>query len=159
MAAQAPRDPRVRVAALMLIEGKIVVVRHRRGNSEYHLLPGGGVDYRETLEQALIREVAEETGLTCSVGRPLIINDTIDPGGTRHVVNITFEATVVSGSITDTPQDPLVVAVELIDPACIESLDLRPPIADAVRRAAREGADFHALYAGSLFVPEREDRG
>jgi ADP-ribose pyrophosphatase YjhB (NUDIX family) len=143
----------------MLIDGRIVVVRHRRGRQEYHLLPGGGVDYRETLEQALVREVAEETGLTCSVGRPLIINDTIDPDGTRHVVNITFEATIISGSITDSPKDPLVAAVELIDPSDIESLDFRPPIAKELHRAAREGAHFHALYAGSLFVPERDGRG
>lgn len=155
MAAQVPKGPRVRVAALMLVEGSVVVVRHRRGDSVYHLLPGGGVDYQETLQQALVREVAEETGLTCEVGRPIIINDTIDPAGTRHAVNITFEARVTAGSITDAPDDSRVEGVELIDPAHLEQLDFRPPIAELVRQAVEQGADFQAVYAGSPFVRER----
>lgn len=155
MAAPAPKGPRVRVAALIVVDDKVVVVRHRKGNSEYHLLPGGGVDYRETLEAALIREVAEETGLRCSIGRPLVINDTIDPDGSRHAVNLTFEASVVGGSITELSQDPLVVAVELVEPSSLANLDFRPPIAHELIRAVLEGEDFETLYAGSLFVPER----
>ncbi|MHB9002718.1 MAG: NUDIX domain-containing protein [Coriobacteriia bacterium] len=155
LAAPALSGPRVRVAALILVDDKIVVVRHKKGDSEYYLLPGGGVNYRETIEAALIREVAEETGLACSIGRPLIINDTIEPDGTRHAVNITFEANVVGGSITEMSQDPLVVAVELIEPKNLENLDFRPPIARDLVRAVLEGDDFKTLYAGSLFVPER----
>jgi len=113
LAAREPEGPRVRVAALLLLDGKVVLVRHRARGSTYHLLPGGGVGYRETLEQALVREVVEETGLRVEVGRPVIINDTIDPTGSRHVVNITFIATVVGGEITEAPQDPRVECVDL----------------------------------------------
>lgn len=99
MAAPASDGPRVRVAALLLMDGKVVTVRHRAGSAAYHLLPGGGVDYRETLEDALKREIAEETGLQASIGRPLFLSDTIDPEGSRHVVNITFSAHVTGGEI------------------------------------------------------------
>lgn len=137
----------------MMIDGCIVVVRHRAGDSTYHLLPGGGVGYRETLGGALEREIAEETGLQARIGRPLLINDTIDPTGPRHVVNITFAAEVTGGSITDDPDDARVEAVELVEPGRLASLDLRPPLAEHLLRAIESGAASHTEYLGPLFTP------
>ncbi len=148
--ARASEAPRVRVAGLALVDGKVVVVRHRAGSSTYHLLPGGGVDYRETLETALCREVREETGLEVSVGRPLFINDTIDPHGSRHVINITFMTMVEGGALTDTPQDRRVEAVELVAPQQLLEMDIRPPIAEALVRAIAH-PELHCEYLGSLF--------
>ena len=154
MAAQAPDGPRVRVAALIVLDGRVVLVKHRARDASYYLLPGGGVDYRETLEQALIREVSEETGLQVRIGRPLLINDTIDPRGSRHVVNITFSASVVGGEITDDPLDPRVESVQLFEVSELAHLDLRPPLASAIS-AALEGSDTSTCYLGSLFTEGR----
>lgn len=152
MVAQATDKPRVRVAALIVLDGHVVLVRHRAGNRTYHLLPGGGVDWGETLESALIREIAEETGLTATTGRLIFVNDTIDPSGRRHVVNITFEARVTGGQITSTPQDPRVEAVDLFHPDELARLDLRPPMAEALS-AWIGGVAPKSPYLGSLFTP------
>jgi 8-oxo-dGTP diphosphatase len=138
------------VAALIVYRGKVVLVRHRARSSAYHLLPGGGVKYRETLESALVREVLEETGLRVELGRPVIINDTIDPLGSRHVVNITFTATITGGHITETPEDPRVESVDLFDVGELVHLDLRPPIAEEVV-SILEGGDASTRYLGPLF--------
>jgi 8-oxo-dGTP diphosphatase len=150
LAAQATDRPRVRVAALMLLDGRVVTVRHRADNATYHLLPGGGVTWGETLEQALLREVHEETGLDASLGPLLFVNDTIDPDGSRHVVNITFAATPVGGQITDHPDDPRVEAVDLVATDDLATLDLRPPIADVLQRAL-EGDKPDPTYLGSVY--------
>ena len=153
MAAREPDRPRVRVAALITHKGGIVTVRHRAGSATYHLLPGGGVGYRETLESALRREVLEETGLEVAVGDLLFVNDTIDPHGSRHVVNLTFLATITGGAITDDPQDPRVEAVDVIAPAQVASLDLRPPLAEAITRLLQaDPSHWRAQYLGSLFA-------
>lgn len=152
MGAQGSNRPRVRVAALVLIDGKVVTVRHRAGDRTYHLLPGGGVDYRETLGDALKRELLEETGLEVSLGRPILINDTIDPHGTRHVVNITFTGVHTGGTITQAPQDARVEAVELVEPSRLPELDLRPPLAEAILRALEQGDGFTTEYVGSVFT-------
>ncbi len=147
----------MRVAALMLMDGKVVLARHRAGDAVYHLLPGGGVDYRETIEAALLREIAEETGLQARLVRPLLINDTIDPDGARHLVNLTFLAEVAGGTITDEPDDDRVEAIDLVDPADLTSLDLRPPIGEALQRLLA-GDSSECEYLGSLFVPDRSTR-
>jgi len=136
----------------MIVDGKVVLARHRAGAATYHLLPGGGVDYRETVEDALLREIAEETGLSARLVRPLFISDTIDPAGSRHLVNITFLAEVVGGAITADPQDDRVEAIDLVAPDDLGSLDLRPPIAVAIQRAV-SGDTPGCEYLGSLFVP------
>lgn len=138
----------------MLSAGRVVLVRHRAGDRTYHLLPGGGVDYRETLEVALVREIHEETGFQARIGRPLFINDTIAPHGRRHLVNITFAAEITGGSVTDSPEDDSVEAVELFAPEELRTLDLRPPIAEALIHAlAGETASME--YLGSLFTEGR----
>jgi 8-oxo-dGTP pyrophosphatase MutT (NUDIX family) len=142
----------VRVAAAALIEGKLVVVLHRTGDQSYFLLPGGGVEVGESLGQALVREVREETGLTIEPGIPLLINDTIDPSGARHVVNLTFAADVVSGELTDRPEDSRVERVTLVDLGDIESLDLRPPLGPALVAALAAGTGAQARYLGPLWV-------
>lgn len=154
MGAPASELTRVRVAAFIEFDGRVVLVRHRTHDSVYHLLPGGGVDYRETLEQALVREVAEETGLQVSIGPLIFVNDTIDPHGTRHVVNLTFSATVIGGHITDCPDDPRIEAVDLVRPQSLSDLDLRPPMAAALADHAA-GSAIHPVYLGSLFSEGR----
>jgi 8-oxo-dGTP diphosphatase len=151
LAARATDRPRVRVAALIVRGGEVVVVRHRAGNAFYHLLPGGGVGWGETLADALVREIAEETGLSASVGRLLFVNDTIDPSGNRHVVNITFEAHITGGEITSTPEDPRVEAVDMVRPEALAELDLRPPMAEALA-AWIVGDVPESPYLGSLFT-------
>ncbi len=155
MEAPASDRPRIRVAALILREGRVVLARHRAGDRTYHLLPGGGVDWGESLEQALIREVAEETGLQCSVGRPIILSDTIAPDNTRHVVNIVFRCEAISGVITQNPADTRVETVDLVAPEQLASLDMRPPIAEPIR-AFIDDPNIPTVYLGMLYRPESE---
>ncbi|MFH0922041.1 MAG: NUDIX hydrolase [Fibrobacterota bacterium] len=81
---------RVRAAAVVVQEGAILLVRHRKDDQEYFLLPGGGVEPGETPEQALIRELAEETGLRAQPGRLLFETESISPDRTRRIQQQVF---------------------------------------------------------------------
>lgn len=153
MGAPACNRPRVRVAALMLLDNRVVLVRHRKAGASYYLLPGGGVEYGESLSDALRREVLEETGLAITVGQPLLINDTIDPEASRHLVNITFSAEITGGEITVPADDVRVEGVETVDPAALSGLDLRPPIAAELRDVLTRSETAPVTYIGPRFIP------
>lgn len=61
-----------RVCAMIISDGKILAMQDER--SPYYYLPGGRVMLGETAEEAVIREVQEELGITPKIVRPLWLN-------------------------------------------------------------------------------------
>ena len=64
---------RFRVGAIIIEEEKILFVRNRR--EEFYYTVGGGVHLGETSEEAIEREVYEETGLKYGVDRIAFIHE------------------------------------------------------------------------------------
>lgn len=56
-----------RARAIILHDGNILMIFRRKEGKEYWTLPGGGVEEGETPEEAVIREVMEETTIVVSV--------------------------------------------------------------------------------------------
>jgi 8-oxo-dGTP diphosphatase len=149
----------VRVAAILANDGKVLLVEHRRGRHRYFLLPGGGVGFGETMEEALAREVAEECGISIHVGRPVILSDSIDPSGARHVINVVFEA---SDSGREVPKGT--AARELRIAGCVwmpvDELGrraLHPPIAEAIGAVLSEEGRAEARCLGPRWTDRYED--
>ena len=57
-----------RVSAIIISNGRILAMSHDKP-SEYYSLPGGRVMMEETAEQAMIREVREELGVSLRISR------------------------------------------------------------------------------------------
>ncbi|MFC7080472.1 NUDIX hydrolase [Halorussus caseinilyticus] len=100
-------------------ESRIVLVRNRWGDG--WVLPGGTVELGETLREAVVREVREETGLDATVERPLeVVEQTFESDGSaasgRFVV---FEA---RASDTELGDDLGVDADEIADAAWFDAV-------------------------------------
>jgi 8-oxo-dGTP diphosphatase len=63
-----PSRPQLAVSAVIFRDGKVLLVRRARSPGKgFYSLPGGRVEFGESLHQALAREVDEETGLRIDI--------------------------------------------------------------------------------------------
>ena len=84
---------RIRAAGILVKDGQILLVRHEKNEKSYWLIPGGGVDFGESVEDALIREYQEEVGLPIHVGPLVLVHDSIPSNKHRQVLNLYFTVT------------------------------------------------------------------
>ncbi len=110
-----PRHQRVAAYAVIVRGGDILLSRLAPSIAQGELwtLPGGGIEFGEHPDAAVVREVHEETGLHCLLGRPLwvgsahrVVHREGDPTD-MHSVRIVYDAWVAA----DAPE-PRVVEVD-----------------------------------------------
>lgn len=100
------RYPRTAVRAIILHDGKLLLVNAWKGRTHLWCAPGGGAVSHASLPDNLIREVYEETGLQVTVGVPCLINEFHDPKGDFHQVDIYFHCTVSDPTLMADWRDP-----------------------------------------------------
>jgi 8-oxo-dGTP diphosphatase len=117
---------RIRVCGILVENEQLLLVNHRgigTGGS-FWSPPGGGVQFGESLPEALIREFREETGLVVRVGRFMFVNEFIRHP--LHAVELFFEVQRISGDvITGTEPEisrPILEAVEFLSWPAIAAL-------------------------------------
>ncbi len=64
--------------AIVLAEGRLLLIRREREALSYFVLPGGGIEPGETSEQACARELREETTLEASAVTLVSTSDAVD---------------------------------------------------------------------------------
>jgi ADP-ribose pyrophosphatase YjhB (NUDIX family) len=87
-----PRNPVVTVDAIIEMNGGVILIK-RKNPPPGWAIPGGFVDYGETLEEAVVREMKEETCLDINLVRQF--HTYSDPGRDprHHTVSTIFIAT------------------------------------------------------------------
>ena len=83
---------RVRAQAVILNdENKVLLVKHVKNGKDYFVLPGGGVEFGETAEESLLRELKEELDITkVKSVKFLKIRDFIPDDKSRHIIDLYF---------------------------------------------------------------------
>jgi len=91
-------DFQVRVTGVLLnSKNQLLIVKQRVSESRQWSLPGGRLEHGETMEQAVVREVREETGLIAEVRQLLYLCD-VSP--MDKIIHATFFLDYIAGEIT-----------------------------------------------------------
>ncbi len=73
---------RKRSAGVIIKESKVLMIHRFKNGDEYFVLPGGGIEKGESPEDALIREIKEETSLEIKIEKSS--GNFIDEFGDEH---------------------------------------------------------------------------
>lgn len=87
----------IRVTGVLIEDDKILIVKQKVNDTRNWSLPGGKVERGETLRQALIREMNEETGLDVEIIKQLYICDV--EAAENTLLHISFLLKRVKGDI------------------------------------------------------------
>ena len=126
---------RIRAAGLVIKNSKLLIIHRFRDGEEYWVLPGGGVDEGETPQEAVIREIKEETSIEAQLkSNELIFKDQYAVQGetSEHQIfvleyisgepQLSKDSIEVSKTTEQNTYEPM--WVDLKD---IESLNIKPP--------------------------------
>ncbi|MGW5715437.1 NUDIX hydrolase [Amycolatopsis sp. NPDC003865] len=131
----APKANSIAVAVSVFIQddtGRILMIR--RTDNDLFSIPGGQLELGETLAQAAVREVREETGVSCEIVNVIGVysnpNHVImySDGEVRQEFSICFRATSLGGALRGSDESSEVQWVpvsKLEDLAVHESIRLR----------------------------------
>lgn len=133
-----PERPFIAVSAAIMREGRVLVARRARpAANPIFTLPGGVVEVGETLEQAVKREILEETGLTIEpvalAGHREFIQRDETERVLRHFVIMCFASRWVAGE--PMLNDELAES-QWVEPEAVASMRTTEGLADIVMAAA-----------------------
>ena len=123
---------RVRVCGLCFSGEDLLLVRHRGIGEKGYLYapPGGGMDYGEGAEEALVREMEEETGLRVAVRNFLFVYEYRELP--LHALELFFAVDLLDGKLK-VGQDPEMAAEDQL----IEGVAFMSPEAIARERGSQ----------------------
>lgn len=142
---------RIRVAVIIRKDNQVLLVEHQKDGQKYWLLPGGGVEFGESLAECAVRELKEETNLDIEVGSLAFVADSIAPDSSRHVVHVVFYAQELGGRLQVGQEERLYTAQYVnIDNLC--NLVIYPPIANDIVKAIKDRKTYRPSYLGSMWI-------
>ena len=132
-----PAAPILAVSAAIVRDRKVLIVRRARPPARgLYTLPGGGVEVGETLAEAVVREVREETALVVEPVALAGYREAIARDGDgrieRHFVILPFAARWIAGEAMLSHE---LSEAMWLDPAALGGLDTTAGLAEIVANA------------------------
>lgn len=127
------------VQALIIRDDSVLLVANRWSVGTVWSLPGGGCEAHETIEEALVRELNEETGLDVTMERIVSIHEC--ELGPWMGVFVTCAASVAGGSLA--PQDDEIAEAAFVDTSELKRRMTEDKISVPLLHVLKHPGGFH----------------
>ncbi|NKY48389.1 NUDIX hydrolase [Nocardia cerradoensis] len=142
---EAPDANSIKVAVSAVVQdsaGRILMI-HRTDNDKYSI-PGGGLEIGESVADAVVREVKEETGIDVEVTKLVGVFSNprhviaFDDGEVRQEFSICFLAAPRGGQLRTSAESK---EVKWVAPADLSELDIHPSVLLRIRRGLSSSSE------------------
>jgi 8-oxo-dGTP diphosphatase len=130
---------KIGVSCFLFNKDKVLILRRSEKESflpGFYELSGGKVEFGESAEEAVIREMKEETGLSIKVIKPYSTFSYVSNDGERHTIDIQFVANLSGNSevVLSQAHDDY----KWIDSAEIKNLKISDQMKEAILKGFKE---------------------
>ncbi|MDX1960927.1 MAG: NUDIX hydrolase [Leptospiraceae bacterium] len=144
---------RVRVAAIIQDDnGNILFIKQKKNKKDYWLLPGGGIEFGESAESALARELKEELELEIENPEFVCLSENIDPEGNRHLLQLVFKTKVKSGTPNIPKNETVVLDFKFFSLEELQTIEIRPDIKDFLKSNPK--LEMNSIYLKTKWISD-----
>ena len=117
----------IRTAGFVFFDKKLLLIKHRKNNREYWVVPGGRVEFGEKSVDTLKREFMEELNIQIEPVKFLFFNESLPPEYPYHNLNLFFLVKHLSSEIK-LGDEPILAGYNLFSKKDIPNIELYPQI-------------------------------
>jgi 8-oxo-dGTP diphosphatase len=139
---------KIRAAVIIEKNGEILLAKHKKKNNEYWVIPGGTLEEGETLEEAAIREIQEESGYTVKIHNLVFVSEVIKPSGSKHIIDFFFRGSIISGVLKKGP-DHFLSDIRFLPINNIDKITFYPHIKNELKKALANNFTGGGIYLGN----------
>jgi ADP-ribose pyrophosphatase YjhB (NUDIX family) len=146
------KNIRIRIAVIIPRDDEILLVKHVKDDRQYWLIPGGGLNFGETIEECARREIKEETNKDIKIIKLLFLSESVSKDYERHLINLFFLGHVIN------PEDELRVnederikEARFIPISQLNQIELHPPVAPFIMKAHKNDFKSPPQFLGNLW--------
>jgi 8-oxo-dGTP diphosphatase len=142
---------KVRSAVIIIKNDALLTLQYTYSQTKVFMLPGGNVDYCETLENCAIRELSEEIAAEIIVEKLAFIAEVHQE--TDIKLHCVFEATLLNDSLTINKDQTSAEKIVWLPLAEVSTVALYPNISEAILKRFVQKTQPEEVFLGTIQQP------
>lgn len=139
---------KIRPAVAIIENEKILTMHYQYGGQDVYNLPGGNLEFGESLTLALTRELKEELGITIEIGELMMVGEVHFSDPQKQTIHFIFEGKIVEGNPTLNPEHTSALAIRWLSIKELSNVNLYPNISKSLKEYL--SGNLNDKYIGKL---------